>query len=79
MTTGVQIRAKRTAAGIAGHVLCRKAGISRSRLSDVERMYVTPTPEELTHIDAALDQLVEAKRKVRQVAEEVGWPTELLA
>ncbi len=74
MINGAQIRAKRTAAGIPGHILCRKAGGQRSRLSDIERMYVDPSAEELARLDSALDELIEAKRRVREVAEAVGWP-----
>jgi hypothetical protein len=36
MTT-TNIRAKRVTAGIAGYAVCQVAGISRARLSDIER------------------------------------------
>src|SRR2546422_8118979 len=42
------LRKKRMTAGLAGAVLCLKAGIGRSRLSEIERGYVTPTLEEVS-------------------------------
>ena len=77
MTTGTQIRAKRNAAGIVGLVLCLRAGIARSRLSDIERGYVTPTDDEISRIDAALEDLVRAKAKVAATAAAEGWPVSL--
>jgi transcriptional regulator with XRE-family HTH domain len=68
------IRTKRTAAGIAGNLVCKKLGMARSRLSDVERGYVTPSPEELARIDAALDELIRAKSAIDRVAAALGWP-----
>jgi len=52
------LKAKRLAAGIPGSVLCAKIGLSRSRLSLIERGYVNPAPEELGRINTALDQLI---------------------
>jgi transcriptional regulator with XRE-family HTH domain len=72
--TGEQIRSKRAFAGIAGFVLARKAGISRSRLSLLERGYASPTAGELARISEALDQLVEAQQRIRQAADAAGWP-----
>jgi transcriptional regulator with XRE-family HTH domain len=69
-----KLRAKRTAAGIVGIVLSRKAGMARSRLSDIERGYVTPSPDELARLDAVLDQLIEAKSVLRRTAASLGWP-----
>jgi hypothetical protein len=75
MITGATIRAKRIQAGIAGHVLCRKLGdYARSRLSGVENEYLTVSPEELAHIDAVLDGLIEAKGILQQHAADLGWP-----
>ncbi len=68
------LKARRSAAGISGSVLCVKAGLSRSRLSLIESGYVVPAPEELAHIDLALDQLIHAKALIEQVAVSVGWP-----
>jgi transcriptional regulator with XRE-family HTH domain len=74
MSIGTQLRTKRNAAGIAGSLVCIKIGIARSRLSDIERGYVTAPEEEIARIDAALDDLVRAKRKIAAVAAEAGWP-----
>ena len=68
------LKTKRVAAGISGSVLCAKAGLSRSRLSLIERGYVNPAPEELARINTALDQLIEAKSVIERVAASVGWP-----
>jgi hypothetical protein len=72
--TGGDIRSKRVSAGIAGHVLCKKLSVTRSHLSDVERGYVTLTPEEYACIEAALDGLIYAKRIIQQTAAALGWP-----
>jgi transcriptional regulator with XRE-family HTH domain len=74
MVTGTSLKAKRNAAGIAGHILCKKLAIARSRLSDIERGYVPATLEELARIDAALDDLIQAKSVIEQVAISIGWP-----
>ena len=68
------LRNKRVAASISGCVLCAKAGLSRSRLSLIERGYVNPTPEELTRIYTALQQLIMARSVIEKVAASVGWP-----
>jgi transcriptional regulator with XRE-family HTH domain len=74
MIDGTTIKAKRVAAGIAGHVLCKKLAIARSRLSDIERGYVTATDAELARFDAALDELIRAQSVLRQTAAALGWP-----
>jgi transcriptional regulator with XRE-family HTH domain len=71
---GSTLRAKRAAAGIAGILLCRKAGISRSRLSEIERETAAVTPDELVQLNAALDELICAKSEIRKTAAAVGWP-----
>jgi predicted transcriptional regulator len=68
------LKFKRLAAGISGTVLCAKANISRSRLSLIERGYVCPRPEEVSRINDALEQLIQAKHVVDRVAASVGWP-----
>jgi transcriptional regulator with XRE-family HTH domain len=68
------LRSKRIVAGIAGHVLCKRLGIARSRLSAIERGYVEATPQELTRIDLALDDLIRAKALIQKTATAVGWP-----
>ncbi len=68
------LRAKRAAAGISGSVLCAKAGLSRSRLSLIERGYVKPADPERERIECALEELVRAKSVIDRVAASVGWP-----
>lgn len=77
MPNGTHFRTKRNAAGIAGSPICVKAGIARSRLSDIERGYVTATEDEAARIDAAIDELTRAKRKIAALAAEEGWPSSL--
>ncbi len=38
-----QLKRRRLAAAIPGNLLCGRAGISRTRLSDIERGYVSPS------------------------------------
>ena len=71
---GHQLRQRRVAARIPGQILCNKVGISRGRLSDIEREYVQPRQEELARLNGALDELIAAREKVVAVAEEGGWP-----
>ena len=68
------LRYKRVSHGISGRLLCVKAGIDRSRLSDIERQYVEPSDHELQRIERALVALIQAKERVEKVAAEVGWP-----
>jgi transcriptional regulator with XRE-family HTH domain len=68
------LKARRTAAGIAGNILCKKLGMARSRLSDIERGFVTASPEELDRIDAALDSLIQTKAIIQKTAAALGWP-----
>ena len=76
MVTGATLRKKRITAGIAGYILCKKAGgIARSRLSDIEKEYVIARPEELARIEAALDDLIRAKEVLQQTAAALGWPS----
>lgn len=74
MTPGQRIRARRVVAGIPGRVLCSRAGISRGRLSDLERGYISISAAEQGLLEAALDQLIEARRRIESLAAEVGWP-----
>lgn len=74
MIKAATIKAKRNAARLAGSLLCKKACIPRSRLSDIERGYVIAPPEELERIDAVLDELIRAKAVIEQTAAALGWP-----
>ena len=75
MINAATIRTKRTAAGIVGQVLCNRCGMARTRLSDIERGYVTAAPEELARLDSALDDLIKTKSIVEQLAASLGWPS----
>jgi transcriptional regulator with XRE-family HTH domain len=75
MIDATTIKAKRTAAGIAGNIICKKISMARSRLSDIERGYVTPSTEEIARIGAALEELIQAKSILDRVAASVGWPS----
>jgi transcriptional regulator with XRE-family HTH domain len=72
--SGYELRAKRNAADISGVLVCRKSGISRSRLCDIERGNVSPTADEISRIAEALDSLIAAREKIKHLAAEVGWP-----
>lgn len=74
MISGATIKAKRNQAGIAGHLLSRKLGFARSKLTAIERGYITATPQELACIDRALDELIRAKEVLEQTAAALGWP-----
>ena len=69
-----QLKAARAALGIPGTVLARQARICRTRLSDLERGHVEPTPEECQRLSEAMASLTKAKERVALVAAEVGWP-----
>jgi transcriptional regulator with XRE-family HTH domain len=70
--TATMIRARRAAAGIPGHAICQIAGISRAKLSDVERGYVTATPEDLHRIEAAIDGIIHTRQHLAKMAEQAG-------
>jgi transcriptional regulator with XRE-family HTH domain len=71
---GEHIRSKRVAARITGYMLSGRAGIGRSRLSEIECGHVEPSPDEQARIEAALDELIATKTKLTRVAAELGWP-----
>jgi transcriptional regulator with XRE-family HTH domain len=70
--TGRIIRTKRMAAGIAGYAVRQRAGTTRSRLSEIEREYVIASPEELRHIDEAIDEILRTKERLAKFANEAG-------
>jgi len=72
--SGNELRRKRPKAGIPGHIVCLKAGVGRSRLSDIEREYVQPSDHDVARIDQALDELISAKQRLLAAAVECGWP-----
>ena len=69
-----ELRRKRILAEIPGRLVSSRAGISASRLSEVERALVPTSLEELDRIERALDYLIAARKQVEAVAAEVGWP-----
>jgi transcriptional regulator with XRE-family HTH domain len=71
---GRDLRTARTAAVITGEILCKKAGLSRTRLSEIERGYREATSDEARQLTAALQDLIAAKEKMDAFAVEVGWP-----
>jgi transcriptional regulator with XRE-family HTH domain len=70
--TGPDLKTKRAAAGIPGYAICQVAGIARSRLSDVERGYVTASPEDLQRIDYAIEQILRTRKHLSALATEAG-------
>jgi predicted transcriptional regulator len=66
------LKVKRMSADIPGSVVCQKAGLHRSRLSDIERGVVTPRSDELRRIDAAISEIVKAKQQLTRLASEAG-------
>ena len=74
MIDAALLKTKRNAAGIAGNILCKKLGIARSRLSDIERGYVAASDVELARIDAALEDLIRTRSVIRRTAADLGWP-----
>jgi transcriptional regulator with XRE-family HTH domain len=70
----MELRTKRIQAGISGYTLCLKSGVRRGRLSDIERGYITPTPEELARLNKGLEELTQAKLLIEERAAELGWP-----
>jgi transcriptional regulator with XRE-family HTH domain len=73
-----ELREKRIVAGIVGRILCKRAGIERSRLSVIEKGYLPPTAEELERLQKALDELIKTKQRINAVAAEYGWPVEAI-
>jgi transcriptional regulator with XRE-family HTH domain len=70
--SGKYLRAKRASAGIPGFALCRVAGISRGRLSEIETGIAAPREEDLRRIDAALDEIIRGRNWLQQRAAEAG-------
>jgi transcriptional regulator with XRE-family HTH domain len=69
-----EIRSKRVAAEIPASLLAAKAGVNRSRLSNLERGYAQPTDAELLQLSTAIEQLIDAKAAIQKTATAVGWP-----
>jgi predicted transcriptional regulator len=74
--TSQELRAKRVGQAIPARLIAPRAHVSCSRLSDIERGYVSPSEDELARIADALEELIAARKEVQAVAKRVGWPTE---
>jgi transcriptional regulator with XRE-family HTH domain len=74
--SGKQLRAKRAAAGIPGHAISRKAGISRGKLSEVETGVCPIDSDLLQRIDAAIDAIVVDRTKLSELASKAGLSLE---
>lgn len=70
--TAKHLRTKRAAAGIPGYVVCRLVGISRAKLSDIEREYVVATSQELQRINGAIEQIIHGKQRLSKLATDAG-------
>jgi transcriptional regulator with XRE-family HTH domain len=67
-----ELRSKRVASGLAGHLVCQQAGISRTRLSDIERGYAEATPDELRRIEKAIDGIMQDRQHLAKLAADAG-------
>jgi Helix-turn-helix len=74
--TAQELKAKRISNGIPARLVAPRAHLSGSRLSDIERGYISAAEDELARINRALDDLIAARTELRAVAERVGWPAE---
>ena len=74
--TAQELKAKRITNGIPARLIAPRANLSGSRLSDIERGYVSAAEDELGRINCALNELIAARTELRAVAERVGWPVE---
>lgn len=72
MRTARELQTKRLAARIPGQLLASKIKISRSRLSGIENGYVAVAPEELAHIENAIDVIVAERQRIADLAEREG-------
>ena len=75
---GRDLRLRRVSAGIPGRLVCSRSRIDRSRLSNIEREYVNASDEESVRIVQAIEELSAAKRKLTEIAAQVGWPVSAL-
>jgi transcriptional regulator with XRE-family HTH domain len=76
--TAQDLKRQRRNAGISGAVLCTRAGVDRARLSNIENEHISPLPDEIERLEAALSQLMEAKQKVIRYAETCDLPLSAL-
>lgn len=74
--TAQDLKAKRIMQRIPARLLAPRARLTCSRLSDIERGYISPSADELVRIAKALEELTMARKELQEVAERVGWPME---
>ncbi len=55
-----------------GMSYAKSLGFPGLKLSDIEREYVTATPEALQQIDVAIDEIVRTREHLAKLAEEAG-------
>ncbi len=67
-----ELRTKRLAANIPGHLVCQVAAIGRTRLSDIECEYVVASAEELGRINEAIDQILRTRKDLAGLAAKAG-------
>jgi transcriptional regulator with XRE-family HTH domain len=72
IVTAKNLRSKRAAAGISGQAVCQVAGISRAKLSDVERGYIAATPDELQRIGDAIQKILRTRHDLAGLAAKAG-------
>jgi hypothetical protein len=76
--TGAQLRNKRVTKRIPGDILCVKLGLTRAKLSGIERGHIQLKAEEAQRIDSALDELIRARKAMAATAAKFGWPATAL-
>ena len=72
--TTATLKTRRIQHGIAGHIICRKLGWARSKLTALELGYIQVPPEELDRVSTVLDHLIQTKAAIRRTATSLGWP-----
>jgi len=71
--TGRDLRHRRRKAEIAGDVVSRRAGISRSRLSAIERGNVALSKDEARRLLTAIEQVSAARKRIHRFATSLGF------
>jgi hypothetical protein len=70
--TAKDLRDRRCAEGIPGTAVCHRSGISRARLSDIEREYIAATAEEWERLEVAIENMVSTRLQVAKFAAQAG-------
>jgi hypothetical protein len=76
MLTGSDVRIQRVTAGLSGHLVCLRSGITRTRLSAIERGHVIPPDVELRCISNAIADIVAGRARLAKLAAEAGLSPE---